>query len=341
MKTKYKVLVHVAFWVYMFNQVLLNFAMMSSKEYDPFETLTIYPFESFLTFYSFYLAYGLFFNRKRKLVPVIVLIGVFLALVPLRVGLDYIFWKYIGYDHVKPGMQLIVDKSWWFNSLRLVIIYGIYSLLIKLAIGWLDTQKLKTELALEKQASELALLRSQINPHFLFNTLNNIYSLVYKKSDDAPEAVMKMSSIMRYMLFDATTDHVPLEKEIEYLKSYIELEKLRIRHPDFVALEIEGPVEGHTIAPMLLIPFVENAFKHCSRNAGMPAVRITLQSETGRIRFAVENPVRPGAAPVRDAAGGIGLHNIRRRLELLYPGKHTLTIRPGDDRYVVELTISL
>jgi len=140
--------------------------------------------------------------------------------------------------------------------------FFIYSLLIRLAINWYENQKLQADFINQKQISELALLRSQVNPHFFFNTLNNIYSLVYQKSDDAPEAVMKLSSIMRYMLYDATTDKVLLEKEIEYLKSFIELEKLRLRNKDFVSLTINGSSEGLTIAPMILIPFVENAFKH-------------------------------------------------------------------------------
>jgi LytS/YehU family sensor histidine kinase len=237
--------------------------------------------------------------------------------------------------------MLVVDRGWWFNSVRLVTIYGIYALLIQLAIGWFDTQKLKTELILEKQSGELALLRSQINPHFLFNTLNNIYSLVYKKSEDAPEAVMKMSSIMRYMLYDATTDKVLLEKEIEYLKSFIELEKLRIRHKDFVELNISGNVEGRTIAPMLLIPFVENAFKHGTRTVTTPGIRINLSIGEHQIMFDVSNHVRKQGTINKDKIGGIGLTNIRRRLNLLYPGKHQLEISTTDDLYNVHLTLRI
>jgi two-component system LytT family sensor kinase len=192
---------------------------------------------------------------------------------------------------------------------------------------------------LEKQSGELALLRSQINPHFLFNTLNNIYSLVYKKSDDAPEAVMKMSSIMRYMLYDATTDKVLLEKEIEYLKSFIELEKLRIRHKDFVELNITGNVEGRTIAPMLLIPFVENAFKHGSRSVTNPGIRINLSIGPKQILFEVSNHVRQNGTATKDEVGGIGLTNIRRRLNLLYPGKYQLDINQNEDMYLVNLIL--
>jgi hypothetical protein len=324
----------------MFNQILLGIAMLTlDKSYDPFSEITIYPFTSFITFYSFYFTFGLFFTRRNKLYPVLLLICVIIVLIPFRVWLEYLFWKYIGYSHIQSSGPLVIDNGWWFNSIRLVTIYCIYALLIQLAIGWFDTQKLRTELLLEKQSGELALLRSQINPHFLFNTLNNIYSLVYKKSEDAPEAVMKMSSIMRYMLYDATTDNVLLEKEIEYLKSFIELEKLRIRHKDFVELTISGNVEGRTIAPMLLIPFVENAFKHGSRSVASPGILINLDIGSHEIRFDVSNHIRKNPAISRDQVGGIGLTNIRRRLNLLYPGKHQLIINSGDELFHVTLIL--
>jgi two-component system, LytTR family, sensor kinase len=341
MKKKYILLIHFAFWIYMFNQILLTVAMYQGKQVDLFEQMTIYPLTSFITFYSFYFTYGTFFTRKQKLFPVLLLVAVIAIIIPLRVGLEYCFWKYIGYSHLKSLNELNITSGWWFNSLRLVIIYGIYALLIKLAIGWFESQKLKTELLLEKQSGELALLRSQINPHFLFNTLNNIYSLVYKKSEDAPAAVMKLSSIMRYMLFDATTDHVLLEKEIEYLKSFIELEKLRIRHEDFVELNITGNAEGMTIAPMLLIPFVENAFKHGNRNVVKPGILINLSIQSHEIRFDVSNHLRKNVAATSDQIGGIGLNNIRRRLNLLYPGNHQLEISSDEHLFNVQLILSV
>ncbi len=342
MKKRYKILIHFAFWFYMFNQIWLVVAMFNvEKSYDPFSDITIYPFTSIITFYSFYFIYGLFFARKNKLYPALLLIAIIAVLIPLRIGIEYLFWKYIGYNHIEPPGSLAIDKGWWFNSVRLVTIYGIYALLIQLAIRWFDAQKLKTELLLEKQSGELALLRSQINPHFLFNTLNNIYSLVYKKSEDAPEAVMKMSSIMRYMLYDATTDKVLLEKEIEYLKSFIALEKLRIKHKEFVEFNITGNVDGLTIAPMLLIPFVENAFKHGSRSVSNPGIRINLSVGSQQILFDVSNYIRKNTNISTDQMGGIGLNNIQRRLNLLYPGKHKLEIVKNDDLYSVHLTISI
>jgi two-component system, LytTR family, sensor kinase len=198
--------------------------------------------------------------------------------------------------------------------------------------------KQRTELMLQNKSSELALLRSQVNPHFLCNTLNNIYSLVYKKSEDAPAAVMKMSYIMRYMLYDATSDQVLLEKEVEYLQSFIELQKLRIPKKDFVSMNISGKIEGLTIAPMLLIPFVENAFKHGSKNVPSPGIQINLFTEPGKVGFEVFNYLRKGSA-IKDNSKGIGLINIRRRLELLYPDKHALEVRQDEDMFYVKLIL--
>jgi len=146
---------------------------------------------------------------------------------------------------------------------------------------------------------------------------------------------------MRYMLYDATTDAVLLEKEVEYLKSFIELEKLRVRHKDFVEMNISGNLEGRTIAPMLLISFVENAFKHGSRIVTNPGIRINLSVLPGQILFEVSNYVRKGESVAKDDHGGIGLTNIRRRLNLLYTGKHQLTINSDENLYNVHLMLAI
>ena len=221
----------------------------------------------------------------------------------------------------------------------MVIIIGIYAVLIHFMINWFESQKLRDELINQQQAGELALLRSQVNPHFLFNTLNNIYSLVYRKSDDAPAAVMKLSSIMRYMLYDSAAEKVPLEKEIEYLKSFIELQNLRVKYPDFVSLNIEGDTSGRFIAPMLLISFVENAFKHGSKNH-QPGINIQLSVLNEQIKFEVLNYLKK-TEPVNDEPPtGKGLANIRRRLELIYPDKHKLLISKEEDTFRINLEIN-
>jgi LytS/YehU family sensor histidine kinase len=211
-------------------------------------------------------------------------------------------------------------------------------MLIRFSIDWFESQKYKDELIKERQAGEIALLRSQVNPHFLFNTLNNIYSLVYNKSDEAPEAVMKLSSIMRYMLYDSNTDVVAVNKEVEYLNSFIELQQLRITQKGFVEISVIGSMENRTIAPMLLIPFVENAFKHGEKNHA-PGINIQLNLEPEKLVFTVENYTKTNNQPPSEESGGFGLENIKRRLGLLYPDKHELKIIKSEELFKIELTI--
>jgi hypothetical protein len=330
-------LVHVFFWIYIINQALFPYYISKGIDKNYHLDIIIYVALALITFYCVYLSVPLLMSLRSRLLGILLGILLLASLVPLRVGLEYLFWKYL--VTATEGNMVKLSSSWWLNSVRLVVITSTYAFLIRLAIGWFDSQKLKSELLLQNQTSELALLRSQVNPHFLFNTLNNIYSLVYKKSEEAPAAVMKMSSIMRYMLIDAAADRVLLEKEIDYLKSFIELQQLRTRQKDFVSLTISGETEGRTIVPMLLIPFVENAFKHGSRNVPSPGIIITLNAEAGWILFEVSNYLKKGQEVPHDHVRGIGLNNVRRRLELLFPGKHTLETWEDQDMYHVKLIL--
>ena len=202
-----------------------------------------------------------------------------------------------------------------------------------------QAKQLKVELMSQNQASELALLRSQINPHFLFNTLNNIYSLVYQKTDSAPEAVMKLSEIMRYMLYDASAEKVQLEKEINYLKSFIELQGLRLKNKEFVQFNIQGEYNGLALSPMLLIPFVENAFKHGIKKGVNPGIIINLTVKDRKITFEVTNFCHKNNQVNKDQTGGIGLPNIKRRLDLLYMGRYSLDIISSEETYQVKLEL--
>ncbi|MDP4282347.1 MAG: sensor histidine kinase, partial [Bacteroidota bacterium] len=322
MKTRYKILIHLLFWIYIINQALFplyiqDIKISSYTEY--YYEIIIYIFTGLITFYPIYFLISPVQSIRPKWFAVPVALAILGIIVFVRVGFEYSYWKYLVPS--PPEKMIVIEKTWIYNSIRLVIIYTAYSVLIRFSIGWYEAQKLKTELKLQNQACELILLRSQINPHFLFNTLNNIYSLVYKKSDDAPAAVMKLSSIMRYMLYDSNSDTVLLEKEIDYLQSFIELQKLRLRQKDFVEFKMTGSANGKIIAPMLLIPFVENAFKHCSKTVAQPGIFIHLDIKSDRIEFDVKNYIKKSTMIDKDPGKGIGMQNIHRRLELLYPGK--------------------
>jgi LytS/YehU family sensor histidine kinase len=277
--------------------------------------------------------YLLKFSRKWFIVPLILLIAFVLS--AIRLPLEIAYWKYL----IKlPASELQFQYEWFWATLKYTIIMSIYAMLIRFSIDWFEAQKYKNELIKQQQASEISLLRSQINPHFLFNTLNNIYSLVYNKSEEAPEAVMKLSSLMRYMLYEANTELVPVQKELEYLNSFIELQQLRLNRKGFVDIQVNGSMDNKSIAPMLLIPFVENAFKHGDKTP-FPGIKIKLFLLTDKLVFEVENYVKPAPVSINDESGGFGLENIRKRLTLLYPDKHELSISPSSDIFSIRLTI--
>jgi len=235
--------------------------------------------------------------------------------------------------------KIIVPSGIILQEVINTAIFSVFAIFMSMALDWIQSQRQKTELLAQNQASELALLRTQINPHFLFNTLNNIYSLVYQKSDNAPSALMKLSSIMRYMLYESNTTKVELVKEIEYLNSYIELQKLRISNKDFIQFTITGNPGNCDIAPMLLIPFVENAFKHSSKNNFSPGIIIELNITDCKIIFMVKNYYIDIESSNKDKAKGIGLNNIKRRLELLYPNNYNFQIKSENNVFEIFLEL--
>jgi sensor histidine kinase YesM len=194
---------------------------------------------------------------------------------------------------------------------------------------------------LEKQAveAELYYLKSQINPHFLFNTLNNIHTLVYKQAPAAPEAVMQLASLMRYMIYESNAPTVPLSREMAYLQDYVSLQQLRYKQSPVVDLKIEGETGSCHIAPLLFIHLLENAYKHSPArlNPGDLKVRVTVKE--GALTFSVQNPVGKNPANALDEAGGIGLPNVRKRLALLYPEQHSLEIDSLGETFTVILKI--
>lgn len=197
-----------------------------------------------------------------------------------------------------------------------------------------EHQLKEAQLQLAGKQTELSFLRSQINPHFLFNNLNNIYSLVYHHSDQSLTAISKLSDLLRYMLYD-TNEKVPLQKELEYIHKYLELQQMRFGLQAPTHVEITGDPGKAGIPPLLLIPFVENAYKHGDMKNGN-TILIRLRTDDANIRFTIINTI---SQQQKDSSGGIGLENVRRRLELLYPGRHTLQVQKTKDIFEVQLEI--
>lgn len=218
------------------------------------------------------------------------------------------------------------------------------STLFKIINDWVRDLREKQELEKRTMQSELRFLKSQINPHFLFNTLNSLYALTLKKSDNAPEIVIKLSEMMRYMLYECNEKQVLLSKEVNYLHNYLALEKLRQPKDIDIKFEVEGNVSHQMIAPLMFIPFLENSFKHgLSNNLSDGFVHIYLSVEGEDVLLRIENS-KPEKLPMRDPkrkSGGIGLVNVKRRLNLLYPEQYSLNIEDNPKSYAIELGLKL
>jgi len=211
----------------------------------------------------------------------------------------------------------------------------------KLMFDQLSLQKKMAELAKDKAEAELNFLKSQINPHFLFNSLNSVYFLIDKNNPDARQALHKFSDMLRYQLYEANGERIPIEKEIDYLQDYVHLQQLRKDENYKVQFNCSQEVKNFSIEPLLLIPFVENAFKHIShKTQGDNFVKLDMTRSNGYFEFSVENTCEKGIYTT-EQHGGIGMNNVKRRLELLYPGTHQLTIIDDNDWFKINLKLKI
>lgn len=222
-----------------------------------------------------------------------------------------------------------------------IIVFGL-SIAYFFLKEWARVEKMRSELAAVQLDTEVKFLKSQVNPHFLFNTLNNLFSMAQKKgNDDLADGISKLSGMMRYMIYESNEELVPLKKEIEYLEDCIVLNKLRYADNEaMVRFDFPSDTEGVVIAPMLFIPFVENAFKHGVVIGRSSEINISIAVVNKQLTFTCENTIY-SVKKMDQEKGGIGLENAKRRLELVYPGKHKLSIKTEDNRYLVDLGITL
>ncbi len=225
------------------------------------------------------------------------------------------------------------------TNLFIVIFLG----MIRFAVDWFEFEARQKNIENERLTAELNFLKAQINPHFLFNTLNNLYYLAYTQASKTTEVIARLSQMMRYMIYDSNHPLVPLSKEIEYMENYISLERLRLNDQIPIQFSIEGESpQDYLIAPLIFITFLENAFKHgVSNNHPEAFVNIVIALKGNQCFYTVENSKIPFTKPEAEEKSGIGLQNVRRRLELSYPNRYRLTVNNLEDRYSVQLEIQL
>lgn len=290
-----------------------------------------------VVFYLFYLFLApLFLDSKNFYRFFMVFIATVLVL-PFFGYLILFFVKAISegtFNNYLSGYSFKVHMSAFYP----VMTAAVFGSFFRVIFNWFEDMNRKTDLEKQKLAVELDLLKSKLNPHFLFNTLNNIDSLIRKDTEKASAVLIRLSDMMRYLTYETSSELVKLETEIDYLRNLIELHRLRIKSPDDIRFEAEGDMNVR-ISPALFVPLVENALKFASFTKMKPGVDITLTSRTGKVVFAISNYYERKAASAQNGDSGSGLINLEKRLKLTYPDRHLLEIDRGEQQFNVKLTI--
>jgi len=329
---------HLVFWL---SYIVFLVTVYGSFEKDYFQRLQevfiVLPLRILTAYFTVYVLVMMVLLRKKYILFTLSLIISVLFLSVLQRSVYY----YITFPHFYPEF---LERNFWHWPVIFKGMINLYTVTIALlSLKFLkqyyesqrDTQKLENE----KIQAELKLLKAQIHPHFLFNTLNNLYALTLKKDDRAPMVVLKLSHLLNYILYECNVKYAPLKKEIEMLQNYIELEKIRYGERIQIQFDIDGSVQGVYIAPLLFLPFLENSFKHgASGILEKPWINIILKVEQDEILFQIENSKEKDIKQL-SYQEGIGLNNVKRRLELLHKGDYELTIENKEDCFFVLLSI--
>ncbi|HVM88425.1 MAG TPA: sensor histidine kinase [Puia sp.] len=344
-----QVIVHVAAWLCFLMLPFVLFSRPRDGAFIPEQFFSTYFVLTNLLYISFYYlnSYLLIpkLLAKQKVITysfIIISFFIFFGMFPRM------------YRHLSDHLHYMPPNPWLSNrprnwsppllsggSIAIFLLVFVISTGVKVVSQWFISEQKNKEIENEKLSTELSFLKSQINPHFLFNTLNNIYALAEARSEKTGPAVMKLSSIMRYILTESKNDVVPLEKEIEFTSNYIEMQKMRLTNKSKVDFVINGDPIGKKISPLLFLPFVENAFKYGVSTREESPICIQLNIGNDNLNFKVKNNKHLSSLLKPAETTGIGIGNIKRRLELLYHNRYKLNLNDDHNTYTVNLNISL
>jgi len=317
---------HMYFWIFFFG---LMFLSSGAKE----ESLAVRVVQSFeyiafliVPVYFHFFIFDRFFYKKKYALYVVFLVTVLL-------GWGYVVDRFF--------YQLHMDKSSLVSAIVMIFFMLLITASFKVLADSVKQRFLMQQIEAKQVQTELRLLKAQINPHFLFNTLNNLFGMARKQDPHTADGIAGLSHLMRYMIYDSNVELISLEKEIQQINRLIELQKLRFTKDDDIQIDfaIDGEAVNVQIPPMLLIPFVENAFKHGISLVAPSFVRIHLNVDEDKLEFSVSNSKHSRSENKEETELGIGLQNVSRRLELLYPGNHELAISDGEKVFEVRLLL--
>lgn len=329
-------------WTVFYMTVNANYGESKNGYIDwLFVELYIIPLKWVFTYFVIYVMMPKYFFTKKYN-------QFFLTLIPVALICGTVM-RYIDVTYVYPQYFDIANKDLSVLSLKIIyktldLVYiGSLVAIIKLIQYNKQQERIQQQLMKERLSAELQLLKNQLHPHFLFNTLNNLYGMVLTQEKGAADVVIRLSNMMSYMLYECDVPKISLTKEIAHLRNYIELEKIRYKERLDISFEVAGDVEDKQIAPLLLIPFIENAFKHgAAKDDKQTWININIWVQNDELSFKIENSL-PNEIEENQTANmqsGIGLQNVRKRLELLYPEKHELTITK-ENSFLVKLDLNI
>lgn len=335
------ILLHVSFWCVYLSFFVYQITSYRRREFELSEAFVHagvhVAFHMAIAYLNYFVLLPRFLERKKPWVYLIEFVVPFIVLLFVRIQVQrYMVDGYTHREHYFYSTIYIVQTA--ATTLFIVLFVG----MLRFAKDWFEFEAKKKEVENEKLMAELNFLKAQINPHFLFNTLNNLYYLAYTKSDNTTEVIAKLSQMMRYMIYESNHPKVLLSREIEYMQSYVSLERLRLNNQIPIGFEVKGNPESVKIAPLILITFLENAFKHgVSGNNPKAWVNLTIELRDKECTYRVENSKLPSVNSEAGEKSGIGLQNVKRRLELSYPNQYQLTVNDTADKYSIELKLTL
>lgn len=345
-----RILLHIGFWtIYLLINSYIEIVLVNYSYFDlslseqlykgvmP-QLITLIPKIACTYFIVYYSIPRYLENRNVWRTILEITLALIVAIGIYRLLIQEVIFPFIYHEvYEQQDWSKLLPRHIW-TALEFFSVIGIAGSIKFLRLRLASVER-ERQLTQEKLQSELNYLRAQTNPHFLFNTLNNIYALARKKSDQTAEVVIRLSKILRFMLYECSAPSIPIDKEIKVIKDYIELEKLRYNERISVNFQTDIDDQQRELAPLLLLPFVENAFKHgLSESRFTAEVKIHLHLKNGQLQFCVSNTIEEEPEDVSD---GIGLTNVKRQLNLLYPDRHDLNIEATNTRYKIDLKIAL
>jgi len=334
-------LYHIFFWVIFFLFLVVYGNRAESLGTEILHKSIRILFYIGIVYGNLFILFPRYLKNNRLFTYLILLIALVILATPIEVLLHYYL-----FNHENKAFEDVFNFQSNSNFFLGSFFVGFSSSIYKIINDWMEHQRVRVELQRQNLTSELKYLKTQINPHFFFNTLNSLYALTLKKSDKAPEIVLKLSDMMRYMLYESNERMISLTQEINYIENYLDLERLRHGEQFDIDLKITGDHKGYKIAPLLFIPFLENSFKHgIDHQLRSGYVRIQLDIKDAALQLKVINsiPDISNEAQLKETkkVGGIGLTNVRRRLNILYPKKHNLKINRQDKEFEIILDLKI